>query len=186
MKIYIHILVIDTIGIPTSGFADGVQSSFGEYDECLNIKSQNSEDNNNVFTGQYCLLKLILPYPEKEDTSQNQTIELGSRYANEMNLQKLFTVKALIERLNLWNGTVFRFGICIPSVCSAHEIENMLNKSRLSLIFLKISMLFILIMFLYYLKIVLFPITRLPLEVGPKCQIKDEAILLDSYQIISM
>jgi len=129
---YIDIIVLDSIGPPTSGFAEGIQSSFGEYDECLDIKSPNFEDNTNVFKGKYCLLKLILPYPTKEDESFNQTIGPGSRYANEMNLQRFMTVKALVERLKLWNGALFRFGICIPSVCSAHEIENMLNKSRFS------------------------------------------------------
>jgi hypothetical protein len=34
--------------------------------------------------------------------------------------------------------------------------------------------------------IVFFPIIRMPVEVGPKCDIKDQAIELNAYQLISM
>ncbi len=34
--------------------------------------------------------------------------------------------------------------------------------------------------------IVFFPITRMPVEIGPKCDIKDQAIELNAYQLISM
>jgi hypothetical protein len=47
-----------------------------------------------------------------------------------MNLEIFNTVKSIIDRLNLAEGAVYRLGICIPSVCSAHEIETMINRRK--------------------------------------------------------
>ncbi len=33
---------------------------------------------------------------------------------------------------------------------------------------------------------VIYPITRTPIEAGPECQVKDKAIKLDKFQLISM
>jgi hypothetical protein len=32
---------------------------------------------------------------------------------------------------------------------------------------------------------VIYPITRTPIEAGPECQVKDKAIKLDKFQLIS-
>jgi hypothetical protein len=55
---------------------------------------------------------------------------IGNKYAKEMNLEIFNTVKRIISGLNLAEGAVYRLGICIPSDCSAHEIETMINRSE--------------------------------------------------------
>jgi len=76
------------------------------------------------------LLNLILPYPSIDSYKEGEPIEKQEfGFESSYNLHKLSTVGAMIERLNLLNGTIYRFGICIPHVCTAHEIEDVINKS---------------------------------------------------------
>jgi hypothetical protein len=118
---------------PPSGFLEGILSSFGEYEECLNIKSPPDGDKNSIFKGQYCLMKIILPYPAKDSYGDNEPVNqeygIGLQYAQEWNLQHMNTVKDKIQRLNIIEGIVYRLGLCIPSVCSAQEFETAINRS---------------------------------------------------------
>ncbi len=127
------VTVFDSFGrFPPPGFAEGIQSSFGDYDQCLEIKSPNFKDSKQ-FEGQYCLLKLILPFPTQESYKEgepvHQEFELRSQSLRNFKLEKYISVKNFIETINRWNGTFYRFGICMPSVCSGREVENMVNKS---------------------------------------------------------
>jgi hypothetical protein len=116
-----------------SGLAEGVTSSFGEYYECLDIKSPKSEEDEDIIAGQYCLMKIILPFPSEDSYKDGEPViqnTIGNKYAKETNLEIFNTVKRIIIGLNLAKGAVYRLGICIPSVCSAHEIETMINRSE--------------------------------------------------------
>jgi hypothetical protein len=78
-------------------------------------------------------MKIILPFPSKESYREGEPViqnAIDNKYAKEMNLEILATVKRIIDRLNLAKGVVYRLGICIPSVCSANEIETMINRSE--------------------------------------------------------
>jgi hypothetical protein len=109
---------------------EGIQSSFGEYDQCLNIESTQNE-NNPIIRGQYCLLNLIVPYPSIDSYKEGEPIEKQEfSLKGSYNFPKLSTVKNLIEGLNLSNGTIYRIGICVPHVCTPHEIEDTINKSE--------------------------------------------------------
>ena len=46
-----------------SGLSQGVVSSFGEYDQCLGIRSQTTSHQNSdqIIYGKYCLVKPVLP-----------------------------------------------------------------------------------------------------------------------------
>ncbi len=139
-----------------SGLAEGVTSSFGEYYECLDIKSLNNEKNEDIIAGQYCLMKIILPFPSTEPYREGEPVIqniISTRFVKETNLGNLNTVKSIIVGLNLVNGAIYRLGICIPSVCSAHEIETMINRSEfqisLFLNFYKVFKYIILICFLF-------------------------------------
>ena len=115
---------------PPPGLLEGIQSSFGEFNECLDIRSPPTEDKR--IDGKYCLLNVKLPYPsmqsyaDGEPTPQSQSPSLMEYYG----LKKLSTTKSMIETLNLSNGTIYRLGICVPSVCTPEEIEDTLNKSE--------------------------------------------------------
>jgi hypothetical protein len=116
-----------------SGLAEGVFSSFGEYYECLDIKSPKNEENKDIIAGQYCLMKIILPFPSYESYREGEPMiqnTIGNKYAKEVNFENFNTVKNFIVGLNEVEGAFYRIGICIPSVCSAHEIETMINRSE--------------------------------------------------------
>jgi hypothetical protein len=119
-----------------SGIAEGVVSSFGEYYECLDIKSPKSEENEenkDIIAGQYCLMKIILPFPSEESYREGEPViqnTIDTQYQKEINIQFSNFVKSVNVGLNLIEGAFYRLGICIPSVCSAHEIETMINRSE--------------------------------------------------------
>jgi hypothetical protein len=130
---------MDAMGkFPPSGLLEGVLSSFGEYEECLNIKSP-PDENKSILKGQYCLTKVILPYPAKDSYRNGepayQEYGIGLQYAQEWNIQHMNTVEDKIQRLNIIEGIIYRLGICIPSVCTAQEFETALNRSKFEIQF---------------------------------------------------
>jgi hypothetical protein len=52
---------------------------------------------------------------------------IDNKYTKETNLEIFNTVK---NGLNPVEGAIYWLGICIPSVCSAHEIETLINRSK--------------------------------------------------------
>lgn len=127
-----YLLVLDSIGRPlVSGFAEGIQSDFGEYTECLGIISPKSEERE--IRGQYCLMNAIMPFPPISSVSEADNMSEGRLYSGLLDhygLGQLASVRAFVESLNLSNGTIYRMGICIPSQCSAHEFQHLLNACK--------------------------------------------------------
>ena len=127
--------VVDSMGsFPPSGFAEGVLSDFGEYDECLSVISPDTNDKQPKIKGQYCLMKLILPYPQKDDIKSNENlneeIKLDPKFkAQQIDLQKL-TLKTLVETLNIVSGTIYRMGVCMPNTCTPQDFEDIVNKCK--------------------------------------------------------
>ncbi|XP_054166038.1 nose resistant to fluoxetine protein 6-like [Oppia nitens] len=156
------IKMLDAMGsFPPSGFAEGVLADFGEYDECLDVKSP-VDDKETQIRGQYCMMKVILPYPKldniSDDNNLDEEIKLNDKFkAYDIDLQKL-TLRTIVETLNIVSGTIYRMGICIPNTCTSTEIEDVINK--------------------------LFePITKLPVEIDkPSCVVRDAPVVLDSFE----
>ena len=108
-----------------SGILRGTGTNFGQYDECLNIKSPIYNDENiHQIKGKYCFAKLILPLPKYDSYNDsdfqdfNFTIPVSYQY----------NMKLLFDTLNDIKGTLYRFGICIPNTCQVEDIEEILNK----------------------------------------------------------
>ena len=123
--------------IPT-GIAEGTVSHFGEYDECLGIEGP-TKGKSEPIRGQYCLAKVILPYP-KIVTLDNRPIKqiAYKQYYNKIreflanyNMDKYLTVFKLIEILNNQKGATFRFGTCFPTTCKPQDMESLMNQSML-------------------------------------------------------
>ena len=115
-----------------SGFAEGVQSNFGEYSECLNIESPKKPDTPPI-KGRYCLMNAIMPFPPMDSYNENEQVadkQFFSGLLEHYGLVKLSTIRAFIEGLNLSEGTIYRMGICIPSQCSALEFQHLLNACK--------------------------------------------------------
>jgi hypothetical protein len=78
-------------------------------------------------------MKIILPFPPEESYREGEPVIqniIDAQYQKEINIPFINSVKNVIAALNQIEGAVYRLGICIPSVCSAHEIETMINKSE--------------------------------------------------------
>ncbi|XP_054161210.1 nose resistant to fluoxetine protein 6-like [Oppia nitens] len=156
---------MDTMGrIMETGTADGKHSSFGEYDECLAIESP--EDRGLVVKGQYCLVKVVLPYPEVGSYTPGDGYDplfddqgiAPFKYFNGANST---TIVKMIENLNLYRGSTYRLGLCTPHYCKRNEIEEFINK-------------------------VMYPITRLPLELGRHCIRNDKQEDYTLMQLLSI
>lgn len=117
-----------------TGSGDGKHSSFGEYDECLDLESP--DDKGLIVKGQYCLVKVVLPYPTMDSFDADQpyhpsfddpkmTTFTGEKYFNGMNAT---TITKFVENLNLYQGASYRLGLCTPHHCKRREIEEFFNK----------------------------------------------------------
>ena len=117
-----------------TGSGDGKHSSFGEFDECLDLESP--DEKGLIVKGQYCLVKVLLPYPKLSGFAKDEpylesfdnpkmTTFTGERYFNGMNAT---TITKFVENMNLYLGASYRLGLCTPSHCKRSEIEEFLNK----------------------------------------------------------
>jgi hypothetical protein len=101
-------------------------TSFGDYDQCLDIESPAIDENGSVIAGKFCMIELAIPinYLKKKD-------KIFMRYENFINshgLGDLFTPSYFYESIKAINGTLLRCAICVPSECGRIEIQNALNK----------------------------------------------------------
>lgn len=107
------------------GVLEGVFSSFGEYDECLDIESPPGVTP--PIRGQYCMVKPIIPLPplgssKPGEIRENFTVSWLQLFNN--NQYQDF----IIEAFQFYNFTIVQLGLCIPSNCRPHDIENAINK----------------------------------------------------------
>jgi hypothetical protein len=119
------------MGSIPNGILEGVYSDFGNYDECLDTSSPESSEES-LIEGQYCILKAILPFPKVnsygKEVFDNEIVKSAKIFLKD--LGKHATIEIIITGLNLLNGTFYRLGLCIPSTCSAKEVENSINQSN--------------------------------------------------------
>ncbi|CAG2169928.1 unnamed protein product, partial [Oppiella nova] len=154
--------------VPT-GFWGGIISEFGEYDQCLDIKSPPHEGH--TISGQYCMLRLIMPYPliESYDKSfednvfANQLRNFTKKYGFDK-YSEVNPILKITEYLNMRKGKFFEFGICFPDVCSPQDIEKEFNRIC-----------------------IIYPLLRIPVEINEwTCSVRDRPIKLDGFQIFSI
>ncbi|XP_074598960.1 nose resistant to fluoxetine protein 6-like isoform X2 [Brevipalpus obovatus] len=99
----IAIKMIDASGTIPSGLLDGTVTDFGDYDECLSLRS-NAGESELKFKGKHCILKAK---PVLDEASRN----------------------LLKGSWMLVNNFSLHIGLCIPNTCSNHEILPMLTKA---------------------------------------------------------
>ncbi|CAG2180233.1 unnamed protein product, partial [Oppiella nova] len=107
----------DSMQIIPNGLLDGTFTSFGLYEECLDI--ENEQFPGLKMKGRYCLAKRELPfmYPSLNNETAYRSTHLPDN--NDMRL---------LQAMNLLKKTYLRFGVCFPSTCSAKEINRALNR----------------------------------------------------------
>jgi hypothetical protein len=122
--------------------AEGRLASFGQYDECIDIKSP--PEAQNIIFGQYCTLSLIIPFPSLKSHSseyeeifneriiQNEYSKYLITILEDIKVDNYFKVNLLLEIMDVMNafeGQSLRLGICIPHTCRPQDIEKAVNKS---------------------------------------------------------
>lgn len=124
-------------GIPT-GLTNGLITSFGEYDLCLNVKSDSTDasEESQVVYGKYCLLR---PYIDVSHGITFDQIDWFSLLNNETQTQlkqlaitnwnKLKTVMAMAGMTKKFH--LFHLGVCVPSQCTVSDIDKVYYKGIL-------------------------------------------------------
>jgi hypothetical protein len=119
------------MGSIPNGILEGVFSDFGNYDECLDTSSPESSEES-LIEGQYCILKVILPFPKVNSYGKavfdNEIVKSVKNFLKD--LEMLVAIGKMTTVLNYFNGIIYRLGLCIPSTCSAKEVENSINQSE--------------------------------------------------------
>uniref|UniRef100_T1KDH0 Nose resistant-to-fluoxetine protein N-terminal domain-containing protein n=1 Tax=Tetranychus urticae TaxID=32264 RepID=T1KDH0_TETUR len=152
--------LIDSYGRPSPGSLDGTVTSLGDYDECLGIEFPKYFGEEVPITGKYCTIRIDFPVPDKPERVEfhQPSVELNGTHLNE-------TVWGYLTKYLRTAYTMrgFRFGVCIPSTCSADELEPVIRKAAS-------------------------PILQMPLTFGPddECSYRAEVIPLNFYSKISL
>ena len=140
-------IVIDASAKLPSGLLDGRLTVVGDYEQCLAAQSQGEGAQ---FSGKFCFMKPIIPHPSRRSLTatylnNSGTIQIPPALADD-----------IVDFLDLFNGSFVRFGVCLPSICEASEIEASINS-------------------------ILYPLTGIPIQVGPECQQKNTQTLEQIY-----
>ena len=133
----VFVIVFDATAKMPSGVTEGVVSSFGEYDQCLQIKSPTINITDQYIYGKYCLVKPYMPYPDFKELAQLKEIPFLSEQNNRLMMNELKPNLNLLKLLLTYNFLarkfyLFHIGVCIPSTCSAGDLHNVLHKSLYS------------------------------------------------------
>ena len=120
--------VIDSYGRPSPGSLEGSFNSLGDYDECLGVEFPRYFGEETTITGKYCTIRIDFPVPVKPNRVKFHDqlgIQLNRTHLNE-------TIWGYMTKYLRTAYTVrgFRFGVCIPSTCSADELEPILRKGN--------------------------------------------------------
>lgn len=145
---------IDSFGRISPGTFDGTVSNFGEYHECVDIDFPSDfeglEDVNDAgspghasldnmadvpeekVVGKYCLMRVDIPMPPKP-----LRLHIRKPVINVTGTNLENTILQYISRSfdSLYTIDGFRFGVCLPSTCSADEITSLINKGKLCCLF---------------------------------------------------
>jgi hypothetical protein len=163
---------IDAWGGLPSGMTEGTRTSFGEYDQCLDLTSP-SVISGPIIRGQYCLARILAPYPSSDSLNLNEIYDTSLESALIEAVESPLSDGVIppmwrklpkrmgqlfIDMLEFEKGATFRFGLCVPSTCSPKDLEIAINKA-------------------------VNPITRFPIEIESHCDIKNKAIELNRLQI---
>lgn len=100
------IAVLDASSKAPAGILDGTLSSFGDYDQCLQVKSDNVKLG---FDGQHCMVKL------SSDTDKSSPSEIDTFIRDKLPVYEYFY-------LNL--------ALCLPSTCSVQDVSALVNQGN--------------------------------------------------------
>ncbi|UXI21697.1 hypothetical protein NH340_JMT07640 [Sarcoptes scabiei] len=104
--------------------------NYGDFDGCLSIDAEDDEHSPReiFFTGQYCLVQLLLPMPPVTKFLKLRIYEKIFDF-DKISIDNRSTfVKNYLQNSPLFYSNPPSYGLCLPSVCSSNELEIAINQ----------------------------------------------------------
>jgi len=112
--------MLDASGKPPSGILEGTLFDFGSFDQCLNIDVPMGDNSGTKdFVGKYCLMDIRAAF--------KMNIPLGSPPPPGVKPDGVIWDPSLQIFWTRNSKLSFRYGLCIPSKCTSHDIEEVAN-----------------------------------------------------------
>ena len=129
----------------------GHMSSFGEFDQCIKIKSapieQLEDSAPRYIYGRYCQAQLRIKLPDerlykaewkstlREHPLFNQALDFMKTLGFvRFNMYNINLVKTMLQAVPTLNNNVGHYGVCFPNSCSAEDIQNIFNACKFLII----------------------------------------------------
>ncbi|KAI1298484.1 hypothetical protein HDE_04186 [Halotydeus destructor] len=94
---------LDASGKTPAAFLEGTVSSFGDYDECLDISSHNTDG---AISGKYCMVDIFPRRPKKDLTPGRISLATPQHF----------------------NASAYYIGLCFPSACTVPDVRVLVKK----------------------------------------------------------
>ncbi|GIY04981.1 nose resistant to fluoxetine protein 6 [Caerostris extrusa] len=116
--------MIDAFGKPPAGMLQGTVTSFGAYDECVNIvaASDAKKYSQQYFRGKYCTVEIKPPLPPKPQYyTMYQPVSILANFSNgDDNV-----IRQAARQAHAFYFLTYRMDICVPSTCTQEDVNNM-------------------------------------------------------------
>ncbi|KAG9510270.1 hypothetical protein GZH46_01194, partial [Fragariocoptes setiger] len=134
------LMLLDSWAKLAPGVLQGTQSEFGDYDECLAISSEPSDEVPTIIRGQYCLADVVFPKPPRAFVASNA--RTNNNKVQEREPIQLRQRLLDFSKVSPYNGTIFqhtanffhmlyvdpiRVGICLTTQVKAESFERVFN-----------------------------------------------------------
>ena len=113
-------------------------TSFGDYDQCLNMISPQrpGAPKTELLRGKYCLVRPYIPIQTLEQLENVTRFSFLTDETNSMLMKDWKKNMNLLKVLITYNMNIkdkfylFHHGVCIPSMCTIDDFQNVINKGE--------------------------------------------------------
>ena len=127
-----------------SGLLSGHISSFGEFDQCIKIKSPpisqgENEPDRHVY-GRYCQAQMRTKVPDMDayKPEWEDWLKQHPLYGNVVNFYnntglvqiEADIAKVLMESVPVLKSNIAHYGFCMPNTCSSEDLQRIFNASK--------------------------------------------------------
>ncbi|CAL1295116.1 unnamed protein product, partial [Larinioides sclopetarius] len=118
--------MIDAFGKPPAGMLQGTVTSFGAYDECVNIIAMSDArkkiPSQQYFRGKYCTVEIKPPLPPKPQYyTMYEPVSILANFSNgDDNV-----IRQAAKQAHAFYFLTYRMDICVPSTCTQDDVDNM-------------------------------------------------------------
>ncbi|CAK9252581.1 unnamed protein product [Sphagnum jensenii] len=123
-----HLARVLEASAPTkNNFLQGFVTDFGDFEECINIRSSKVASSEPLILGQYCLLTLNFPLPSLTDIATHKRVSVN--LSNTDLEGTYFQLYSTDVRHFYLDG--ISFGFCVPSNCTPSEVKSAVTECEL-------------------------------------------------------